>query len=245
MTSSMPTTPQHVAIIMDGNGRWAKARGLPRAAGHKAGVDAVRSTLEAAKEFGIRAVTLYAFSTENWQRPADEVESLMGLLRFYLKSELSRLHKEGVRIRIIGDVAALADDIQTMIRHAEQLTATNNDFTLCLAINYGGQQELTQAMQSIAKQVAAGTLSPDAITPQTIDAALYTNGVPSPDLVIRTSGEQRLSNFLLWQSAYSELYFTPVYWPDFDKGELQKALTAYASRDRRFGAAESSKAKQG
>lgn len=235
MGSRIMSLPKHVAIIMDGNGRWAKQRGLPRAAGHKAGVDAVRRTLEASKELGIRVITLYAFSAENWQRPVDEVDGLMGLLRFYLKSELSRLHKEGVRLRVLGDKVALADDIQTMVAQAESLTANNTEFTLCIALNYGGRQELTRAMQKLGVQVQAGQLAPQEITMDTIASVLDTQGVPDPDLIIRTSGEQRISNFLLWQGAYSEFYTSPVYWPDFDKDTLAKALDDYAQRERRFG----------
>ena len=227
--------PQHVAIIMDGNGRWAQARGLPRIAGHKAGVDAVRRTLEACQEIGVKVVTLYAFSAENWRRPLEEVEGLMGLLRFYLKSELARLHREGVRFLALGDKAALATDIQKIIENAETLTANNTSFTLCVALSYGGRQEIVAATRTLATQVANGTLQADEITADTFGDALYTRGLPDPDLAIRTSGEQRLSNFLLWQLAYAELYFTPVHWPDFNRTELQAALDHYAGRERRFG----------
>lgn len=238
MSSSVQQgVPHHVAIIMDGNGRWATARGLPRPAGHKAGVDAVRRTLEAAKDLGIKIITLFAFSTENWRRPQDEVESLMGLLRFYLKSELSRLHQEGVRLRVLGDVTAMAADIQTMINQAEKLTAENTAFTLCIALNYGSQLEITRAAQRLALQVQQGTLQPQEITPAHLEGELYTAGIPNPDLLIRTSGEQRISNFLLWQCAYAEFYFSPLYWPDFDKDELGKALASFAARERRYGAA--------
>ncbi len=227
--------PQHLAIIMDGNGRWAEARNLPRLAGHKAGVDAVRRTLEACKDIGIKVVTLYAFSSENWRRPLEEVDGLMGLLRFYLKSELARLHKEGVRFLAIGDKTALAPDIQTIISNAETLTTANTSFTLCVALNYGGRQELTMGMQQLAEAIAAGALQPSEITEATIAATLYTHGLPDPDLIIRTSGEQRLSNFLLWQAAYAELYFTDIHWPDFGKEPLLLALEDYSQRQRRFG----------
>ena len=225
MTSAFP---KHLAFIMDGNGRWAAARGLPRLAGHKAGVDSVRRTLEACKQRGIGVVTLYAFSSENWKRPADEVDGLMGLLRFYIKSELAKLHEEGVRIVILGDRAGLPADIQELVTQAETLTAQNIVFTLCIAINYGGRQEVAAAAQALAAEGLP-------ITEDAISARLYTAGLPEPDLIIRTSGERRLSNFLLWQSAYSELYFTPVHWPDFNDAELDKALEDYAGRQRRFG----------
>ncbi|MGE3770470.1 MAG: isoprenyl transferase [Bdellovibrionales bacterium] len=222
------TVPAHIGIIMDGNGRWAEARGVPRLAGHKAGIDAVRRTLEAAKELGVRCMTLYAFSTENWQRPAEEVENLMGLLRFYMKSELAKLHEEGVCIRVLGNKKELDADIQDLIRQAEALTQNNNAFTLCLAINYGGRQEIITAVQQLQS-------SGQPITDALLAATLYTHGLPDPDLIIRTSGEQRLSNFLLWQSAYAELYFTPVLWPDFGREDLEKAIAEYSGRQRRFG----------
>lgn len=236
MTTQAPINiPEHLAIIMDGNGRWAQKRGLPRLAGHKTGVDAVRRTLESCKEIGIKVVTLFAFSSENWQRPLEEVDGLMGLLRFYLKSELARLHKEGVRFRIIGDKTALAADIQEMIAKAESVTANNDAFMLCIALNYGARQEMIQAMQKIAKRVQDGELAPSEVTQDLISQNLYTAGVPDPDLIIRTSGEQRISNFLLWQSAYAEFYFTDVHWPDFDKAELMRAMKAFGQRQRRYG----------
>jgi undecaprenyl diphosphate synthase len=229
MPSQPPSSlPKHIAFIMDGNGRWAAARSLPRLAGHKAGVDAVRRTLEACKQRGIGTVTLYAFSTENWQRPTEEVDGLMGLLRFYLKSELARMHEEGVRLVILGDRTGLPTDLQDMVTQAETLTANNIVFTLCIAINYGGRQEIARAAQAAA---ASG----QPITQESIAAHLYTAAVPDPDLIIRTSGERRISNFLLWQAAYAELYFTPTHWPDFDAAELDKALADYAERQRRFG----------
>lgn len=220
---------------MDGNGRWAEQRGMPRLLGHKAGVDAVRRTLESCKELGIKVVTLFAFSTENWRRPMDEVDGLMGLLRFYLKSELARLHKEGVKFKILGNKAELAPDIQEMIAQAERLTANNKEFVLCIALNYGSRQELTLAMQDVAAQVKAGTLRPEQVTADLISDSLFTAGLPDPDLIIRTSGEQRISNFLLWQAAYAEFYFTDIHWPDFDQAELNKALDSFGSRERRFG----------
>lgn len=225
----------HVAIIMDGNGRWARARGLPRTMGHKAGIEALRRTLEAARALPVSHMTLYSFSSENWGRPADEVHELMGLLRFYLKHELAALHKNNVRLRIIGDRTRLAKDITDMIEAAEAKTAANTALTLTLALSYGGQQEITMAVRSIAAEVAAGRLVPGAVTPEVIGAHLYTHDIPDPDLVIRTSGEQRLSNFLIWQAAYAEFVFQEVLWPDYGREHLEAALAEFHQRERRFG----------
>jgi len=220
--------PRHVAIIMDGNGRWAKARGLPRAAGHKAGAEAARAVLRAAGEAGVECLTLYAFSSENWRRPETEINDLMGLLRFYLQSELDALHKEGVRLKILGDHTAFSTDITRMIDHALSKTADNNRITLAIALNYGAQQELVQAVRSLA---ASG----EEITETSIDAALDTADLPPLDFLIRTSGEYRLSNFLLWQAAYAELLFVDTLWPDFDGDALRAAISEFAGRERRYG----------
>ncbi len=230
------TPPRHVAIIMDGNGRWAKARGLPRTAGHRHGVEAVRRTVEAAIENGIRFVTLYGFSSENWNRPASEVDELMKLLRHYLRSEVDELHEQGVRLRFIGDRARLPADIVAQIDHAERRTAGNGVFTLVIALSYGGRDEILAAVRRMAVRAARGDLDPDAIGQEEFSRHLLTCDIPDPDLVIRTSGEQRLSNFLLWQSAYAELVFTKCLWPDFDANTLRAAVSEYYRRDRRFGA---------
>jgi len=225
----------HVAIIMDGNGRWAKAQGKPRTAGHKAGIEAVHRTLEAARNLPISHLTLYSFSSENWNRPEPEVHELMGLLRFYLKNELASLTKNNVRLRIIGDRARLDPDIAEMIVQAEQKTEKNTAFNLTLALSYGGRQELTMAARKLAEQVAAGTLRPEQIDDKKLAAQLYTQNLPDPDLVIRTSGEMRISNFLLWQSAYAEYVFMDVLWPDFEATHLEQALEMFRQRERRFG----------
>lgn len=230
------TLPCHVAIIMDGNGRWAKARHLPRAAGHREGAEAVRRTVTASRELGIEFLTIYAFSSENWKRPDEEVSDLMGLLRVYLQREIKELDKQGIRLRIIGDKTQLSADICKLIDDGERKTADNSDMVLTIAINYGGQAELAMAMRCIAEGVKEGKINPDDIDEEFISKHLYTRDIPDPDLVIRTSGEQRLSNFLLWQAAYSELMFVDDYWPDFDKQKLVRALNAFAERDRRFGA---------
>lgn len=225
----------HVAIIMDGNGRWAKKRFLPRTAGHKKGADAVRRTVEAAIELKVTHLTLFGFSSENWQRPVDEVNDLMGLLRFYLKNEVKELHKQGVRLSFIGDREKLSDDIQKGIRQSEEFTRDNNKLHLIIALSYGARAEITQAVKSIAQQVQAGSLDLEAIDETIITQNLYTADIPDPDLVIRTSGEQRVSNFLLWQLAYAEFAFLDILWPDFGKEHLQSALDDYANRDRRYG----------
>jgi undecaprenyl diphosphate synthase len=228
-------SPLHVAIIMDGNGRWANKRHLPRAAGHKKGADAVRRCVEASVELGITHLTLFGFSSENWKRPEEEVNDLMGLLRFYLKNEVKRLHSEGVRIRFIGDRTRLSDDIVKGIFQSETLTEKNSTLILTIALSYGGRAEITQAVKTLASKVALGELNLDDINEETITQSLYTHDIPDPDLLIRTSGEQRISNFLLWQIAYSEFVFMDVLWPDFDKSHLEEGLKELFERDRRFG----------
>jgi undecaprenyl diphosphate synthase len=226
----------HVAIIMDGNGRWAKARGLPRPMGHRAGIEAVRRTIKASGEMNVGHLTLYSFSSENWRRPAAEIGELMGLLRYYLRSELASLHKEGIRVRIIGERKKLPTDIVELIEHAEDLTQENKKLTLTLALNYGGRQEITAAARGLAKAVERGQLQADAIDEHVFQSFLFTGGMPDPDLVIRTSGEKRISNFLLWQSAYAEYVFMDVLWPDFSGEHLAAAISEYKGRDRRYGA---------
>ena len=228
--------PRHVAIIMDGNGRWAKARGLPRTAGHRHGVEAVRRTIKAAIADGIRYLTLYGFSSENWNRPAAEVRELMGLLRHYLSREIAELHEQGVRLRFIGDRTRLPADIIARIDAAERRTAGNTVFTLVIALSYGSRDEILAAARRVAVRAAQGDLDPDAIGQEEFSRHLLTSDIPDPDLVIRTSGEQRLSNFLLWQSAYAELVFTKCLWPDFDAETLRGAVSEYCQRERRFGA---------
>lgn len=229
------TTPAHVAIIMDGNGRWAKARGLPRVAGHRAGVEALRQTVRAAGEMGIEWLTVYAFSSENWSRPKSEVSDLMGLLRLFIRRDLAELHKHGVRVRVIGDRDGLEADIRSLLVEAEELTRGNQALNLVIAFNYGSRDEIARAARKAALAVKAGKIDPDSISADTLGGFLDTSGIPDPDLVIRTSGELRLSNFLLWQAAYAELVFLPCYWPDFGRTDLAEALRSYASRDRRFG----------
>jgi undecaprenyl diphosphate synthase len=226
---------RHVAIIMDGNGRWAKARRLPRIAGHRAGVEAVRKVVKAAPDLGIEVLTLYAFSSENWKRPADEVSDLMGLLRQYIRTEIAELHANGVRLDFVGQWRALKPDLVALLDEARALTAGNTGLTLVMALNYGGQDEIARAARSLAADVVAGRLEVDGITPETIERRLDTSAWPVPDIVIRTSGEQRLSNFLLWQSAYAELLFVEQLWPDFDGASLAGALAEFARRERRFG----------
>jgi len=227
--------PLHIAIIMDGNGRWAAARGLPRTMGHKAGIEALRRTLEAARSFPIAYLTLYSFSAENWQRPAGEVRELMGLLRFYLKSEIEALCKNGIRFKVVGERAMLDEDIAAMISKAEAKTAANTGLTLVLALSYGGRQEITAAARALAHKVEAGLLKADAVDEAHLAAHLYTRDLPDPDLVIRTSGEKRISNFLLWQSAYAEYVFQDVLWPDYSAEHLAAAFEEFQTRQRRFG----------
>jgi undecaprenyl diphosphate synthase len=227
--------PHHVAIIMDGNGRWAKARGLPRVAGHRRGADAVRRVIRGAGELGIPVLTLFAFSTENWTRPADEVSDLMGLLRHYLRHELEELGRNGARLRVIGDRARLAQDIVRDISDAEQRTRANTRIDVNICINYGSRDEIIQATRSLARKVAAGELAAEKIDEGLFERELLTAGVPDPDLLIRTSGEQRISNFLLWQCAYAELVFVDTLWPDFGKDHLEQAIAEFRRRDRRYG----------
>jgi undecaprenyl diphosphate synthase len=227
--------PTHIAIIMDGNGRWAKARGLPRAAGHRAGVEALRETVRAAGDMRIPWLTVYAFSSENWARPKAEVSDLMGLLKLFIRRDLSELHRNGVRVLVIGDRENLAPDIKTLLDEAESLTKANANMSLVIAFNYGARDEIARAARKLTQAVKEGRLTPDEVTPETFETFLDTAAMPAPDLVIRTSGEQRLSNFLLWQAAYSELIFMPCYWPDFDRRKLVEAVDIYSTRDRRFG----------
>jgi undecaprenyl diphosphate synthase len=227
--------PNHVAIIMDGNGRWAKARGLPRVAGHRRGADAVRRVVRGAGELGIPVLTLFAFSTENWTRPADEVNDLMGLLRHYLRNELDELRRNGARLRVIGNREGLASDIVRDISDAESLTRGNSRIDVNICINYGARAEILQAIRSLARQVEAGELSSDRIDEDRFESALLTSGVPDPDLLIRTSGEQRISNFMLWQCAYAELVFVDTLWPDFGKEHLEQAIAEFRRRERRYG----------
>jgi len=235
--TDQPPPPVHVAIIMDGNGRWAKARGLPRTAGHKRGAEAVRRTVEAARELGVSYLTLYAFSSENWKRPAGEVTDLMGLLRLYLRNEVNNLHKNGIRLKVIGDRSRLGTDIVRLIEDSEAKTAGNTALTLLLALSYGGRQEIVEAARALAHDVDKGLISPDSVDEDAINARLSTAGIPDPDLIIRTSGEQRISNFLLWQGAYAELVFMDTLWPDFGRNELEAAIRDFHGRDRRFGTA--------
>ena len=227
--------PRHVAIIMDGNGRWAAARGLPRAEGHRRGVEALRKTIRAAGEIGIGIVTIFSFSAENWSRPASEVHELMGLLRRFIRNDLAELHQSNVRVRIIGEREGLDPDIGRLLVEAEELTRGNSGLILVVAFNYGARQEIARAARRIAEAAAQGRLQPADITMETVGRFLDTPDIPDPELIIRTSGEQRLSNFLLWQSAYSELVFVPTYWPDFDRAALEAAIREYHQRERRFG----------
>ena len=227
--------PQHVAIILDGNGRWAKAKGMPRNYGHLQGAKAVEAILYDADELGIRYLTVYAFSTENWNRPETEVSALMTLLQNYLKSSIKKSMKNNVRCRIIGERSRLSDGIRAAIDQLEEATKDNTGLTFTIAINYGSRDEITRAVRKVADKVKNGTLEPENITEQMIGEALDTGDMPDPDLLIRTCGEQRVSNFLLWQLAYTEFYYTDIAWPDFDRAELEKAIDAYNHRTRRFG----------
>ncbi len=223
--------PTHIAIIMDGNGRWARARSLPRLAGHRAGVDNLRRVLEACVEFGIQYLTIYAFSTENWNRPVDEVRGLMNILEEVIDRELQKLNEKGVQLRHIGRLERLPPELQEKVRHAIELTRNNQKLVLNIAWNYGGRAEIVDAIQ----QIVADGISPDEVEEDLVSRYLYTAGCPDPDLIIRTAGELRASNFLIWQGAYSEWYIASTYWPEFDREELFKALCEYASRERRFG----------
>jgi len=227
--------PRHVAIIMDGNGRWAKRRFLPRIAGHRAGAEAVRTTVKAAADFGLQALTLYAFSSENWRRSTEEVSDLMGILRHYLRREVDELDRNGIRLRTIGDIAGLDGELIKLIREGVERTAGNQRLDFVLALNYGAKDEMVRAIRGIAADVAAGRLQPSEIEASTIEHRLDTNDLPSLDLLIRTSGERRLSNFLLWQAAYAELLFVDTLWPDFNGDTLAAAIADFATRERRFG----------
>ncbi|MDX7952005.1 isoprenyl transferase [Lichenihabitans sp. Uapishka_5] len=236
--------PAHVGIIMDGNGRWAAARGLPRLEGHRRGVEALRRTIRAAIELNIRFLTVYSFSTENWSRPAAEVDDLMFLLKRFIRNDLADLHRNDVRVKVIGMRDGLKPDIVGLLHEAEELTAGNRGLTLVVAFNYGGRQELASAVRRIAERVRAGLLDPEAVTVETIADHLDTAAIPDPDLIVRTSGEQRLSNFLMWQSAYSEFVFLPGHWPDFDRAALESALADFTTRERRFGGSQAEAALQ-
>jgi undecaprenyl diphosphate synthase len=227
--------PRHVAIIMDGNGRWAAARGLPRAEGHRRGVEALRKTVRAAGDLGIGVLTIFSFSSENWSRPASEIRDLMGLLRRFIRNDLAELHQNDVRVRVIGERDDLDPDIRRLLEEAEDLTRANAGLVLVVAFNYGARQEIARAARRVAAEVAAGRIKTDAITPELLAEQLDAPDLPDPDVIIRTSGEQRLSNFLLWQAAYSELVFVPTYWPDFDRAALEGAIAEYRRRERRFG----------
>ena len=227
--------PHHVAIILDGNGRWAKSKGMPRNYGHMQGAKTVEVICEEAYKMGIQYLTVYAFSTENWNRPQDEVDALMKLLRNYMKTCLKTAAKNNMCVRVIGEKSRLDEDIRNRIAELEEATKNNTGLHFQIAINYGGRDEIVRAVKNLAEQVQAGTLHPEEITEEKISAALDTAGIPEPDLLIRTCNEQRISNFLLWQLAYTEFYFTPVAWPDFTKEELEKAVEAYNRRDRRYG----------
>lgn len=232
---SSDVLPQHIAIIMDGNGRWAKAQGKPRVFGHKNGVAAVRRTISTAAKLGIKAVTLFAFSSENWRRPEAEVGVLMELFITVLSTEVKKLHKNNLRLRVIGDKTRFSSRLQTKIAQAEELTSSNSGMVVNIAANYGGKWDITEAMRSIAVKVASGELSPDQIDETLITQSLTMSDIPEVDLLIRTSGECRISNFMLWQLAYAEMYFTPIYWPEFGKESLIEAVTWFVNRERRFG----------
>jgi len=237
--SATPTprpVPRHIAIIMDGNGRWAQARGLPRIAGHRHGAEAARRAVTAAAELGVPYLTLFGFSSENWGRPSGEIHDLMGLLRHYLRGEIAELHRNGVRLRVIGELGRLDPDIIEMIERAEAMTRDNARITVTIALSYGGRAEIVAAVRAIAQQVQSGSLAAAAINEDCFARYLFTAGLPDPDLLIRTSGEQRISNFMLWQSAYSEFVFTKTLWPDFSKHDLEEAIDEFCGRDRRYGA---------
>jgi undecaprenyl diphosphate synthase len=227
--------PRHVAIIMDGNGRWAAQRGLPRVEGHRRGVEALRRTVRAAGDLGIDFLTIFSFSSENWSRPPAEITELMGLLRRFVRNDLADLHRNNVRVRVIGEREGLDPDIGRLLQEAEDLTRANTGLVLLVAFNYGARQEIARAARRAAVEVAAGRLAPEALTAETLASYLDAPDVPDPDLIIRTSGEQRLSNFLMWQAAYSELVFLPIYWPEFDRRALEDAILEFHRRERRFG----------
>jgi undecaprenyl diphosphate synthase len=231
-----PAVPVHVAIVMDGNGRWATARGLPRLEGHRRGVEALRRTVRNAGELGIKVLTIFSFSTENWSRPEQEINDLMGLIKRFVREDLAELHRAGVKVRMIGAREGLDPEILKLVGDAEELTATNDKITLVVAFNYGGRQEIARAARRIARAAAAGEIDPTAIDEAVVERHLDTAGLSDPDLIIRTSGELRLSNFLLWQSAYAEFIVLPLYWPDFDRVALEQAIDEFRRRQRRFGA---------
>jgi undecaprenyl diphosphate synthase len=238
MAGAQPSSslPRHVAIIMDGNGRWAHKRHLPRQAGHVAGVNAVREIVRAATDIGLENLTLFAFSSENWKRPAMEVGALMGLFRLYFRNDMNEIVERGARVRIIGNRSRVEEDIRQMIEEAERRTLNSTGLNLTFAFDYGGQEEIAAAARELARAAAEGRLDPETITPELVSSRLFTSGLPEPDLVIRTSGERRLSNFLLWQSAYAELLFVDTLWPDFGRKEFVDALEQFSQRERRFGA---------
>lgn len=229
------SVPRHLAVILDGNGRWAKAKGMPRNYGHAQGSKNVEDMCEIVYNRGIEYFTVYAFSTENWNRPDDEVAALMKLLRDYMKNCIKRANKNNMKVRVIGDKTGLAEDLRESIASLEEATKDNTGLKFTIAINYGSRDEITRAVKKIAEKISKGELEPQEVTEELIASELDTEGMPDPDLMVRTSGEQRISNFLLWQLAYTEFYFTPVHWPDFDKEELEKAIQAYETRDRRYG----------
>ncbi len=235
MSEQQQPVPRHIAIIMDGNGRWAQKRGLPRTLGHRQGAETVRRVVEASADAGVKYLTLFGFSTENWSRPADEVRELMSLMRHYVRGNVADLHKNGVRLRIIGERERIDPDVLAIVEQAEQLTSTNDRLHLTIAFSYGARQEIVMAARKLAADVQAGKLIPEEIDVSTVNSALLTADLPDPDLLIRTSGEQRISNFLLWQLAYAELVFVDTFWPDFGKAELNEAIRTYQCRDRRFG----------
>ena len=230
-----PAGPRHVAIIMDGNGRWAKSRGLPRTIGHRQGVEAVRRTVRAAIDLNISYLTIYSFSSENWSRPVEEIDDLMGLMKRFIRRDLADLHRSGVSIRIIGEREHVDPDLMALIDEGVELTRNNTKLILVIAFNYGARAEIAKAARKLAEQAKAGTLDPAMISPVALEQALDTAGIPDPDLLIRTSGEMRLSNFLLWQTAYTEFVFLDTFWPDFDRGVFEAAIAEYRARDRRYG----------
>jgi undecaprenyl diphosphate synthase len=234
--ASLWPVPRHIAIIMDGNGRWAKARGLPRIAGHRRGAEAARRAVVAAAELGVPYLTLFGFSSENWNRSPGEIQDLMGLLHHYLRAEVAELHSNGVRLKVIGDLGRLGPDILTLIEHAETVTQDNARITVTMALSYGGRAEIVAAVRTIAKKAVLGSIAAEAVDEECISHHLFTAEIPDPDLLIRTSGEQRISNFLLWQCAYSELVFTKTLWPDFSKRDLEQAIDEFCRRERRYGA---------
>jgi len=235
LSEAEEATPRHVAIIMDGNGRWASRRGLPRSVGHRRGVEAVRRTVRAAIELGIPYLTIYSFSSENWSRPVDEIDDLMGLMKRYIRRDLAELHQSGVRIRVIGERDNVDPELLALIDEACELTRENQSLTLVIAFNYGSRAEIAKAARRLAEAVAAGRLSPEEVTAEALEGALDTQGIPDPDLLVRTSGEMRLSNFLLWQSAYTEFVFLDAYWPEFGRELLEEAIARFRARERRFG----------